>query len=57
VENLPMADPPVFLVFIIYSDYSFTAPAVIPSMKYCWKHTNSIKIGMIEKNEPTTRSE
>lgn len=34
--------------------YSLTAPAVIPSIKYCWKHTNRMKIGMIEKNDPTT---
>ncbi len=35
------------------SDYPFTAPAVIPSIKYFWKAMNKIKIGMIEKKEPT----
>ena len=38
----------------ILSIYSFTAPAVIPSMKYLWKHKNRIKIGIMENTEPTT---
>lgn len=38
---------------IAMKNYPFTAPAVIPSIKYFWKATNSTKIGSIEKKEPT----
>ena len=38
-----------------YLSYPFTAPAVIPSIKYLWKQINKIKIGIIENTDPTTR--
>ena len=34
----------------------FTAPAVIPSMKNRWKAMKRMKIGIIEKNDPTMSS-
>jgi hypothetical protein len=33
--------------------YPFTAPAVIPSIKYFWKQMKRTKIGTMEKKQPT----
>lgn len=42
--------------FRVSDVYPFTAPEVIPAMKYFWKNRNRIKIGMIEKTAPAIRT-
>lgn len=38
--------------YCFYCNYPFTAPAVIPSIKYFWKQRNTTNTGMMPNMEP-----